>query len=203
MSSTKPIGSVNLYVGDLPKDLQNPEDTLFSIFSKVGMVVSIKACRDINTQRFLGYAYVNYQNPADASSALKQLNLTEIRPGHYIRVMFSQRDPAMRKSGTGNVFVKNLDTSYDIKAFNELFQSYGSILSCKLATNDEGKSLGYGFVHFEKLEDAEAAIEGMNGKEIAELPLQVTLFKKKSERAKEEENVFRNIYFLRLYIIPC
>ena len=41
----------------------------------------------------------------------------------------------------------------------------GKILSCKVAMQD-GKSRGYGFVHFETDEAANLAIEKMNGTEI-------------------------------------
>lgn len=184
----------SLYVGDLPTDLQSPEDALFSIFTKVGMVVSIKVCRDINSQRSLGYAYVNYQNPADAETAIKTLNFTEIRPGRQIRVMYSQRDPTLRKSGAGNLFVKNIDPEVDTKTMYEAFKQHGTVLSCKIAMDEDGKSRGYGFVHYEHEADAAAALDKMNGNKLGDKELQVQLFKKKAEREREEEKVFRTVY---------
>lgn len=42
-----------------------------------------------------------------ASRALKVLNFTPVN-GKPIRVMYSNRDPSTRKSGTGNIFIKVL-----------------------------------------------------------------------------------------------
>uniref|UniRef100_A0A7S2SAR9 PABP n=1 Tax=Mucochytrium quahogii TaxID=96639 RepID=A0A7S2SAR9_9STRA len=185
--------SASLYVGDLHPDVT--EALLFDIFNAVGPVASIRVCRDAVTRRSLGYAYVNFHHMTDAERALDTMNYTLIKD-RPCRMMWSQRDPSLRKTGAGNVFVKNLDLSIDNKALADTFSLFGNILSCKVVTDREGNSLGHGFVHFETLEAAEDAIKKINGMMIAGKEVFVGKFQKRTERAGA--NDWTNIYVKNL-----
>lgn len=184
----------SLYVGDLHSDIT--EAMLFEKFSTAGAVLSIRVCRDMITRRSLGYAYVNFQQPADAERALDSMNFDMIK-GRPIRIMWSQRDPSLRKSGVGNVFIKNLDKTIDNKAMYDTFTAFGNILSCKVAQDENGASKGYGFVHFETEEAANKSIEKVNGMLLNGKKVYVGRFIPRKEREKElgeKAKLFTNVY---------
>jgi len=180
----------SLYVGDLHAEVT--EAMLYEIFNSVGPVGSIRVCRDSISRRSLGYGYVNFHNVGDAERALDTLNYSCIK-GRACRIMWSQRDPSLRKSGVGNIYVKNLDRTIDNKALYDTFSLFGNILSCKAACDASGKSRGYGFVHYESEEGAKQAIERVNGMQIGEKTVEVTQFIKRSDRDSPKDN-FTNIY---------
>uniref|UniRef100_A0A2K6KFY8 RRM domain-containing protein n=1 Tax=Rhinopithecus bieti TaxID=61621 RepID=A0A2K6KFY8_RHIBE len=168
---------------------------LYEKFSPAGPILSIRVCRDMITRRSLGYAYVNFQQPADAERAWDTMNFDVIK-GKPVRIMWSQRDPSLRKSGVGNIFIKNLDKSIDNKALYDTFSAFGNILSCKVVCDENG-SKGYGFVHFETQEAAERASEKMNGMLLNDHKVFVGRFKSHKEREAElgaRAKEFTNVY---------
>ena len=169
---------------------------LFELFSSIGQVASIRVCRDAVTRRSLGYAYVNYNSASDGERALEELNYTLIK-GKPCRIMWSQRDPALRKTGQGNVFIKNLDAAIDNKALHDTFAAFGNILSCKVAQDEMGNSKGYGFVHYETAEAASSAIKSVNGMLLNEKKVFVGHHIPKKDRMSKFEEMkanFTNIY---------
>lgn len=117
--------------------------------------------------------------------------------GRPIRIMWSQRDPSLRKSGVGNVFIKNLDKAIDNKAMYDTFSAFGNILSCKVATDETGQSKGYGFVHFETEEAANLSIDKVNGMLLNEKKVFVGRFIPRKEREKElgeKAKLYTNVY---------
>ncbi|XP_058222085.1 polyadenylate-binding protein 8-like [Rhododendron vialii] len=188
--------ATSLYVGDLDSNVTDSQ--LYDYFNQVGQVVSVRVCRDLSTRRSLGYGYVNYSNPQDAARAMEELNFSLLN-GKTIRVMYSHRDPSVRKSGAANIFIKNLDKAIDNKALHDTFSTFGNILSCKIATDPSGQSKGYGFVQFDNDESAQNAIDKLNGMLINDKQVYVGQFLRKQERETAiSRTKFNNIYVKNL-----
>ncbi len=63
----------------------------------------------------------------------------------------------------GNIYVRNLNPSMTDARLYEIFNKFGKIFSCKIVYDEYGKSKNYGFVNFDNLNDAQNAIDELNG----------------------------------------
>lgn len=65
-----------------------------------------------------------------------------------------------------NVYVKNLAANVDEQALRELFAPYGTITSCAVGVDENGRSRGFGFVNFDQCEAAMSAMQALNRVEV-------------------------------------
>ena len=90
-----------------------------------------------------------------------------------------------------NIFVKNIDQTVSFKELHNLFAQVGNVVTVKIATNTRGESLGYGYVLMEKKEDADLAIQKMNGYKLKEKEITCNEFQAKEKRMIRGNN---NLY---------
>ncbi|KAF8571945.1 hypothetical protein P879_01354, partial [Paragonimus westermani] len=124
-------------------------------------VLSARICRDLATRNSMGYGSVIFEDPKDAERVLEDINHA-VYHGQPIRNMWSRFDPFSRQSGKGNISVENLDRSTEQKELCGTLCYFGRVFSWKIAVAGDGHSKGYEFVHFEKEECAERAVEKIN-----------------------------------------
>jgi len=184
-AASLPSGHASLYVGDLDDDVT--EAAIYEKFSRIGTIVSIRVCRDMISRKSLGYAYVNFATATEAEKAIDELNF-EMLHNKQMRIMWSQRDPSLRKSGVGNLFIKNLDKSIVVRDLYDTFSTLGDILSCKIAVDEHGNSKGYGFVHFASKEAADNALKKLDGALLKDKKIFVGPFIARSQRSNQVNN---------------
>lgn len=81
-----------------------------------------------------------------------------------------------------NIFIGSLHFGLTEDELREAFEQYGTVDSAKIITDKyTGKSKGFGFVEMPDDDDAQHAIDELNGAEIKGRPVNVN-------KAKEREN---------------
>ena len=83
-----------------------------------------------------------------------------------------------------NLYVSNLSFHTNEEALRALFTPFGNVTSAKVITDrDSGQSRGFGFVEMEVDADGQAAIKGLNHKEIEGRALSVSVAKERAPRS--------------------
>ncbi len=73
------------------------------------------------------------------------------------------------------IYIGNIPYSMKEADIEQLFAEFGAVMSVKIITDKfTHRSKGYGFVEIENEDDAEKAIEGLNGKEVLGRNLKVS-----------------------------
>lgn len=66
------------------------------------------------------------------------------------------------------IYVGNLPFSATSESLNEMFSAFGKVDSAKIVMDrDTGRSKGFGFVEMSSSDEAQAAIEKLNGSDLA------------------------------------
>ena len=177
---------------------------LFNTFIKYGDVRSSKLMIDIMGES-KGFGFISYYRWQDAVKAVEELNNTELGGKNIkINVLEKGRHRAVKRN---NIYVKEIPKkNFSDKELIELFNKFGKINSAIVLKDEKGESKGFGFVCFEKPEDAEKALKEMNGKKIfddVENKLYVSFALKKAERKEElikmKEKLFKESQKMTIY----
>jgi RNA recognition motif-containing protein len=83
-----------------------------------------------------------------------------------------------------NLYVSNLSFNTDDDGLRELFEQFGKVSSAKVISDrDTGRSRGFGFVEMDSDTEAQAAIKGLNNKELNGRAMSVTVAREKTNRS--------------------
>lgn len=80
-----------------------------------------------------------------------------------------------------NIYVGNLSFTTDSNELENLFAEYGAVDRAQVITDREtGRSRGFGFVEMANDDEAQNAIESLNGKDVDGRELRVNVAKERS-----------------------
>ncbi|KAM7346844.1 ELAV like RNA binding protein found in neurons isoform 1-T2 [Cochliomyia hominivorax] len=176
----------NLIVNYLPQTMTQEE--MRSLFSSIGELESCKLVRDkvsgnlvlpasltalnpaLQQGQSLGYGFVNYVRPEDAEKAVNTLNGLRLQ-NKVIKVSYAR--PSSESIKGANLYVSGLPKNLSQPDLESLFAPYGKIITSRILCDnisDEniktkfGLSKGVGFIRFDQRNEAERAIQELNGK---------------------------------------
>lgn len=153
---------VSVYVGNIPWDCTWKE--LKDIFGPYGVThADVGEKRD---GRMRGFALLKFKNANDAEKAIDAMDGGSI----------DGRELVVRLDNKTNkqIFVGNIPWDCDWKQLKDAFKPYGAV-HADVGESRNGKMRGFGIVKFESNDDAENAIQAMNGSEIGGREIYVKL----------------------------
>ncbi|CAK91956.1 unnamed protein product (macronuclear) [Paramecium tetraurelia] len=165
------------------------EDYLYRKFKEVGEIQSLKITKDKITQKSKGQAFITFAHPDSAEEARKKFN-SQVFIRNTIRVKpYFNYHIADKKA---NIFINNLSEDADILELEQEFSRFGTVLSVDIHRDSQGKQLNYGYVQFEKKEDADNLIKRIMNHPITHKGklLKLEQFKAQSERKIESSSIY-------------
>ena len=179
--------SNKVYVGDLPATVD--VEWLSNFFSEKARPTNIVIQKD-RAGRPIAHAYVEFADHEAAAIVINELNYTKL-DSNPIRICWFEPKQDRR----ANLFIKNLDQSIEVAQLHEAFSNFGEIASCKIPLTN-GKSRGYGFVQFVKVEDAEQAMKDLTGAFIENKLIEISHYA--PHPRKNPDQTFTNVYIKNL-----
>lgn len=183
-----------LFIGNL--NFITEDSDLARVFGEHGEVLSAEHVTErYDPMRKRGFGFVTFADRTGAEAAYNALNGAQV-DGRVIRVDFysnkpppreknQQRERRGRNSDDGRrIYVGNLDYGTTDDTLYEIFREYGEVLSCAQMVDreDPTRKRGFGFVTFARIDDANAAVDNLDGLEVDGRPLRVNIAQPRPER---------------------
>jgi RNA-binding protein 39 len=142
------------------------ERDLFEFFSHVGRVEDIRLIRDQRTQKSKGLCYVEFHEKDSVNKAVALTN--QLIGGYPISVQICQSQQHEDVPTSMKLYVGSLHYNVTEDDLKPVFEAFGSLDFIDLHKDPvTGQSKGFGFVQYKNEADARAALQALNGLEIA------------------------------------
>jgi len=179
------VANLRLFVGNIPKS--KSKDEIFEEFKKIteGLTdVIIYSSPDDPKKKNRGFAFLEYDNHKSASAAKRRLGSGRVKVWGC-DIIVDWADPIEEPDNNTMdkvkvLYVRNLKAEVTEDQLKEEFASFGKIERVK-------KIKDYGFIHFEERDDAVKAMDELNGKVVAGVPMEISLAKPPSENRQKEK----------------
>lgn len=173
-----------IFVGRLSWSID--DEWLKNEFEHIGGVIGARVIMERGTNRSRGYGYVDFEDIEHAQKAIKEMHEKEI-DGRAINCDLSTSKPqsnngADRASKFGDspsapsdtLFLGNLSFNANRDELYEIFGKFGEIVSVRIPTHPETEQpKGFGYVQYTNQEDAQKALDSLQGEYIDNRPVRL------------------------------
>jgi len=178
----------NLIVNYLPQTLT--DDEFEAMFKSIGPLKSSKVIRDKSTGYSYGYGFVEYTELEHAQQAIKLLDGLQLQ-NKRLKVSTARTGCDVRAS---NLYISNLPLQLTEEELSEHFVAYGNIVQTRILMDPTTNlSRGVGFIRFTTREEAQQALDSMNGRKLngSSNPIGVKFAEDNRDKAKKtKEAIF-------------
>ncbi|KAL4659151.1 ELAV-like protein 3 isoform X3 [Arapaima gigas] len=146
----------NLIVNYLPQNMTQEE--FKSLFGSIGEIESCKLVRD----KITGCTGKKHFLVAIAFARVTRMCVSVLPNAATAQVSYAR--PSSASIRDANLYVSGLPKTMSQKDMEQLFSQYGRIITSRILVDQvTGVSRGVGFIRFDKRNEAEEAIKGLNG----------------------------------------
>lgn len=140
--------------------------------------------------RSRGYGFVHYETSEAAEHAIKNVNGMLLNDKKvYVGLHISRKERQSKldemKAQFTNLYIKNVDPEVTQEEFEQLFTKFGNVTSALISVDEEGRNKGFGFVNYERHEEAQKAVDELHESDFHGKTLFVSRAQKKAEREEE------------------
>lgn len=182
----------SLYIGNLADTVF--ELDLFKFFQAQGYKLRNARVMFDENSRSKRFGYLNFHDAEESERCLREMNNATLAGKQIVLNKQKNRD----FDSSANLLVRNLPKTMDQKGLTDLFSKYGEIGSCKLEIFSTGESRCFGYVQFQKADNAQNAINALNNKEIEGSVISVLAHQKREERGPAQSEHYTNLFLQNL-----
>jgi len=151
---------IKLFVGQLPKTMD--EEELKAIVSEFGAPLSVDIIRDKTTMAHKGCAFLTFETKDEADHVVVSLHNVKILPNMHSPMQVKFADGELQRL-QHKLFVGMLPKTANEEDLKEIFATYGEIEEATILKDSTGVSRACGFVKYKEREQAQQAIQFLNG----------------------------------------
>lgn len=157
-----PPVNLNLFVNYLPQEVN--DEALRTMFSQYGEIESCKVMIDLATGQSRCFGFVKFKNAKEAQTAVQALNGYKYGTKTLVVKYANATNTTALGTPSSNVYVKGIPLVMSNEQLQQLFSPYGHIADCKILLDPQTQlSRGMGFIRYSTQQEAENAINALNG----------------------------------------